>query len=197
MNLLYSCYLNGSHFVLRIFPSIRIRANSSRSNFAKASQRKQPHLQVPSHRQRDDIWHYNIAFFFSRLSRESMALDRISLVSLLVFPRFSTPLLLFRFRRRGGNWREPRRSTRREPLWRTVNPFRLFLLRPQAEKRGKGGEGPRWRVEKNQFSGGFFIGTHSCRRVDCDRKSRIRNWPRTANDEKHFLKIYFSNPWIN
>lgn len=97
----------------------------------------------------------------------------------------------FVFVRRGGNWREPRRSTRREPLWRTVNPFRLFLSRPQAEKSGKRGEGGvGWK--KNQFSSDSFIGTDSCRRADCSGKGKKWNWhgSYTANDERNFSKVH-------
>lgn len=167
-----------------------------------------PHLQAGtlSSSKRDDIWHYNIALSFPLAHRESAPRSNQSRFS----SRSPSSPLLFRFHRRDGNWREPRRSTRREPLWRTVNPFRLFLFRPQAWERRERGEGPRWK--KNQFSSSF-IGTDSCRHADCNGKSGIRNWSRTASARRIFRKYiyallseriargsgepYFSNRWIN
>lgn len=102
-----------------------------------------PHLQVLSHRRNVTISDTTISLFLSsRLSRIHLdPRSNQSRFSSRLLPRFSS-FPLFRFHRRGGgNWREPRRSTRREALWRTVNPFRLFLFRPQAEKGGGKGRG--------------------------------------------------------
>lgn len=87
-------------------------------------------------------------YYQSSLSLSSLPRPRFS-VKLLFSPFLTKDLFSsFRLLWGGGNWREPRRSTLREPLWCTI-PFRLLLLYPQAKKdvEQKGKEG--WRGRRD------------------------------------------------